>query len=116
MMYDESIDKKTIKMETLLRKDVIRKFNEIVEKFGEIKDGEIFYESQLMSKIANMLCKFGDAFIVYEYNSIKVYSATEVVKSYADDYVFMGYVKADEWYTKEQLMALNELMFGYYYP
>lgn len=101
-------------MKTSTRKEILKKFVEIIIKHGDIKNGEIFNGSQLISKIAKILCKFGDAIIVYEYNSINVYSSDVLLKSYADDFEFIGYAKADEWYTKEQLMALSELVFGYY--
>lgn len=101
-------------MNTSTRKEIVKKFVETIMKYGDIKNGEIFNASQLMSKIANTLCKFGDAIIVHEYNSINVYSGDNILKSYANDFEFIGYVKADEWYTKEQLMALSELVFGYY--
>lgn len=100
-------------MKNLSRKEVIAKFNEIVEKFGRPKNGKIFYENQLISKIVNELSMFSKVHIKYENGAFDVSSSLTIKNKYADDYEFIGTVNAEEWFTKEQLKALYELAFGY---
>lgn len=100
-------------MKNLSREDVIAKFNEKVEKFGKPKYGEIFCETQLISKIVKCLCVFDEAHIIYQFGTFDVSSVITVKHKYSNDYEFIGTVKDKEWFTSEQLKAMHEAIFGY---
>ena len=100
-------------MKTLSRQEVIKAFNEIVEKYGKPKAGEIYCEEKLISAIASDLCAFDETNITFEYGKFIVSPSLSIVKEYAQDHTFIGTVKAEEWYTKEQRQAMHEIAFGY---
>ncbi len=100
-------------MKTLTRQDVKKEFNEIVKEYGEPKKGEIYCENQLFSKIVSDLSIFDETNITYENGEFIVSPNIAILKEYAKDYKFIGTVKVDEWFTKEQIKALHELGFGY---
>lgn len=100
-------------MKTLSREDVIKAFNEIVEKYGKPKTGKIYCKEQLISAIASDLCASDETYITYEYGKFIVSPSLSIVKEYTDDYTFIGKVKTMEWYTKEQRQAMHEIAFGY---
>ena len=100
-------------MKTLSRNEVKKAFNEIVEKYGKPKSGEIYCEDQLIAEIASNLCCYNETNITYEYGEFKVSPSIAILSKYAPDHTFIGTVKADEWYTPEQLKALHEVGFGY---
>lgn len=100
-------------MEYLNRQQVIAKFDELVEKYGNPKRGTIFNKEQLMGKIAYELCKNKEVTIMYGNNSFFVSSNEEHLK--AVDYKIIGIVKPDEWFSKEQLKALHEVTFAFEY-
>ena len=100
-------------MKTLTRQEVKKAFNEIVEKYGKVRAGEIYCEEQLISEIINVLSAYGEANIIYEYGEFKVSPNIAITRKYAHDHTFIGTVIAEEWFTKEQIRALHELAFGY---
>lgn len=100
-------------METLTRQEVKKAYNEIVEKYGKPKSGEIYCGEQLISEIASDLCTFSETNITFENGEFKVSPSLSITKEYAPDHTFIGTVKAKEWYTQEQLKALHEVSFGY---
>lgn len=100
-------------MKTLNRIEVRKAFREIEEKFGKIKNGEIYTEDQLVSKIVSDLSAFDETHITYEYGEFRVSPSVAITSRYAEDHTFIGTVKKEEWFTKEQIKALHELAFGY---
>lgn len=100
-------------MKTLSRQEVKLAYREIVDKYGKPKSSEIYCEEQLIAAIASDLCAFDETNITYEYGAFKVSPSLSLVKEYAPDHTFIGTVKAEEWYTQEQLKALHEVAFGY---
>lgn len=100
-------------MKTLTRQEVKKAFSAIVEKYGKVRVGAIYTEEQLISEIINILSAYDSANIIYEYGEFKVSPDIGVAISYAPDYAFLGSVKIEEWFTKEQTIALHELAFGY---
>lgn len=100
-------------MKTLSRQEVRKAFNEIIAKYGKPKAGDIYCEEQLIAEIASDLCAFGETNITYEYGEFSVSPSLGIRKEYAADYTFIGTVKAEEWYTKEQIKAMHEIAFGY---
>ena len=100
-------------MKTLTRQEVKREFKEIVGKYGKIKAGKIHCEEQLISEIVQSLSCYDETSITYEYGEFKVSPSIAILSKYAPDYKFIGTVKADDWFTKEQIKALHELAFGY---
>lgn len=100
-------------MKTLSRIEVRKAFNEIVEKYGKPKSGEIYNDDHLIAAIASDLCVFDETHIIYEYGEFRVSSCIAITATYAPDYTFIGTVKANEWYTPEQIKALHEVAFGY---
>lgn len=102
-----------VKMKTLSRQEVRKAFNEVVNKYGNPTNGNIYCEEQLIAAIANDLCAFGETNITFENGAFKVSPSLSILKEYAPDHTFIGTVKSREWYTAEQLKALHEVAFGY---
>lgn len=100
-------------MKTLSRQEVKEHFQEIVEKYGKPKAGEIYIEEQLIAKIAYDLCAYDETNIIYEHGEFNVSPSLVIKREYAPDHTFIGTVKAEEWYTKEQRKAMHEVAFGY---
>ena len=100
-------------MKTLSRIEVRKAFNEIVGKYGKPTNGGIYCENQLMSAIVSDLSAYDETNITYEYGRFVVSPSISICKEYADDHTFIGTVKQEEWFTKEQIKALHELAFGY---
>ena len=100
-------------MKTLNRIEVKKAFNEIVSKYGKPKGGDIYCEEQLISAIVQDLSVFDETHITYEYGEFRVSPSIAITREYAPDHTFIGTVKKDEWFTKEQIRALHELAFGY---
>lgn len=100
-------------MKTLNRIEVRKAFNEIVNKYGKPKSGNIYCEEQLISAIVSDLSCFDETHITYQYGGFEVSPNVCITKEYADDHTVIGTVKKDEWFTKEQIKALHELAFGY---
>ena len=100
-------------MKTLTRNEVRNAFNEIVSKYGKPNSGKIYCEDQLISAIVSDLSAFDETNIVYEYGEFRVSPSCSVLREYAEDHTFIGTVKKEEWFTKEQIRALHELAFGY---
>ena len=100
-------------MKTLNRIEVKKAFREIVEKYGKPTNGDIYCEDQLISAIVNSLSCYDETNITFEYGRFVVQPSVWICKEYADDYTFIGTVKQEEWFTREQIKALHELAFGY---
>lgn len=100
-------------MKTLTRNEVRKAFNEIVEKYGKPTNGDIYCEDQLISAIVNSLSCYDETNITFEYGRFVVSPSVWITAKYADDHTFIGTVKQEEWFTKEQIRALHELAFGY---
>ena len=100
-------------MKTLTRNEVREEFNKIVAQYGNPKAGKIYCKDQLIAKIVHDLGGFNTTNITYEYGAFEVSPNLCISNEYAPDHKFIGTVKADEWFTKEQLMALHELWYGY---
>lgn len=100
-------------MKTLNRIEVRKAFNEIVNKYGKPKGGDIYCEDQLIAEIAHILCCYDEANITYEYGEFRVSPSVAILNKYAPDHTFIGTVMQEEWYTKEQMKALHEVGFGY---
>ena len=100
-------------MKTLNRIEVRKAFNEIVEKYGKPTNGDIYCEDQLISAIVSDLSAYDETNITFEYGRFVVSPSISICKEYADDHTFIGTVKQEEWFTKEQIKALHELAFGY---
>lgn len=100
-------------MKTLSRQEVRKAYNEIIAKYGKPKAGDIYCEDQLIEAIASDLCAFDETNITYEYGQFRVSPSLSLTKEYATDHTFIGTVKAEEWYTKEQRRAMHEIAFGY---
>ena len=107
----KALEAKELKMKTLSRIEVRKAFNEIIEKYG--KPTNIHCEEQLISAIVSDLSDYDETNIIFEYGRFVVSPSINVCKEYADDYTFIGTVKQEEWFTKEQIKALHELAFGY---
>lgn len=102
-----------MKMFNLTRENVANKFDEIVEKYGKPRNGRIFCVDQLIAKIVKELSTCRRVTIIYENGMFSVDTASIVKSEYTNDYVYVGDVIAEEWFSKEQLLALHELAFGY---
>lgn len=100
-------------MKTLTRQEVRKAFNEIVNEYGEPKEGEIYCSDQLISAIISDLSAYDETNITYEYGEFKTSPSIAITREYAPDHKFVGTVKIEEWFTKEQIKALHELAFGY---
>lgn len=100
-------------MKTLTRIEARKAFNEIVSKYGKPKSGDIYCEDQLISAIVSDLSAFDETNITYENGGFRVSPSIAITKEYAEDHTFIGSVKKEEWFTKEQIKALHELAFGY---
>lgn len=100
-------------MKTLSRIEVRKAFNEIVEKYGKPKSGDIYCEDQLIAKIVSDLSCYDETHISYEYGEFRVSPSIAITARYAEDHTVIGTVKQEEWFTKEQIKALHELAFGY---
>ena len=100
-------------MKTLSRNEVKKAFNEIVEKYGKPTNGDIYCEEQLISAIVSDLSAYDETNITFEYGRFVVSPSISICKEYANDHTFIGTVKVEEWFTKEQIKALHELAFGY---
>lgn len=100
-------------MKTLSRNEVIKAFNEIVNKYGKPQGGHIYCEEQLISKIVSDLSYFDETRVTYEYGEFRVSPNITITAKYAPDHTVIGSVKKEEWFTREQIKALHELAFGY---
>lgn len=100
-------------MKALTRQEVRLAFHDIVKKYGKPINGKIFCENQLIAAIISNLSAWDETNIIYQYGAFEVSPHVGITSEYAKDYVFIGTVKAEEWFTKEQLTALHELAFGY---
>ena len=100
-------------MKTLSRIEVRNAFNEIVEKYGKPTNGDIYCEDQLISAIVRDLSAYDETYITFEDGRFVTSPSVCMCKEYAEDQVYIGKVKKEEWFTKEQIIALHELAFGY---
>ena len=100
-------------MKTLNRIEAREAFTKIVEKYGKPTNGDIYCEDQLISAIVSDLSAYDETNITFEYGRFVVSPSVCICKEYADDHTFVGTVKQEEWFTKEQIKALHELAFGY---
>lgn len=100
-------------MKALTRQEVRLAFHDTVKKYGKPINGKIFCENQLIAAIVSNLSAWDETNIIYQYGAFEVSPHVGITSEYAKDYVFIGTVKAEEWFTKEQLTALHELAFGY---
>lgn len=97
----------------MTRQEVKQAFNDIVAKYGKPQRGEIYFDDQLIAKIAYDLCAYSETYITYENGQFLVSPMVCMSSNYADDFTAIGKVKADEWYTPEQRRAMHEVAFGY---
>lgn len=100
-------------MKTLSRLEVRKAFNEIVAKYGKPKGGDVYCEDQLISEVVRVLSTYAEANITFEYGRFEVSPNVWITAKYAEDHTFIGTVKTEEWFSKEQIRALHELSFGY---
>ena len=100
-------------MKTLSRIEVKKAFKEIVEKYGKLKKGDIYCEEQLISAIVSDLSAYDETYITFEDGRFVTSPNVYMCKEHAEDKVYIGKVKKEEWFTKEQIKALHELAFGY---
>lgn len=100
-------------MKTLNRIEVRKAFREIVEKYGKPTNGDIYCDDQLISAIVSDLSAYDETHITYQYGRFEVSPSIAITREYAEDHTFIGTVKKEEWFTKEQIKALHELAFGY---
>lgn len=98
---------------SMTRNEVIDEFDKIIKQYGKPQNGEVFHETQLIAKIVHDLSGYDETNIIYENSQFYVSPNSCVKCNYADDHKFIGTVKANEWFTSEQLKALHELCFGY---
>lgn len=100
-------------MKGLSRAEVREAFNNIVEKFGEPTNGDIYCVDHLISQIAHTLCCYGEVNITYESGHFTVSPSLSICKRYSPDHTFIGTVFDKEWYSRDQLLALHEVGYGY---
>lgn len=100
-------------MKALSRHEVRLAFYDTVKKYGKPTSGKIFCENQLIAAIVSNLSAYDETNIIYQYGRFEVSPGIAITSEYAKDYVFIGTVKAKDWFTSEQLKALHELAFGY---
>ena len=100
-------------MKYLSRVNVQKSYREIVDLYGEPKKGKIHCLDQLMAEIVNALSAFDEVYLIYEYDEFHVSTGIALQAVYAPDFHFIGTIKADDWFTRDQLRALHELAFGY---
>ena len=104
-------------MKTLTRQEVKKAYHEITNKY-ECKEKTkgikgIFREDQFFAEIVKVLSFYGFCNIIFDNGCWDISPVLCLRKSYADDHTYVGVVKANEWFTEEQLKALHELSFGY---
>lgn len=98
---------------TLSRTDLRKAYAEVTAKFGKPTHGNVYCEEQLFEKVASDLCAFDETHITFQNGAFEVSPNLAITKEYASDHTFIGTVKAEEWYTKEQRKAMHEVAFGY---